>query len=180
MKTPSRRNPAAFTLIELMTVITIIVILASVVVGGMGFVRERQAKEKARVQIGLISKALEDYKHDNGTYPPTSDGDGTANSDEIFKALFFDGSSDTTKKIYIPELDPVNNKQGWTSGVASATTKITDPWDNEYRYRTAVDATGATNAQTQNPDFDLWSIGKDLKTNTDPKHKDCRDDIKNF
>jgi hypothetical protein len=29
-----------------------------------------------------------------------------------------------------------------------------------------------------NPEFDLWSMGKDGKTNVDPKHRDCRDDIR--
>ena len=51
MKTNPRHGRAAFTLIELMAVITIIVILAGLVVGGMGFVHEKQAKEKAKVQI---------------------------------------------------------------------------------------------------------------------------------
>ncbi|MGL5016658.1 MAG: type II secretion system protein, partial [Luteolibacter sp.] len=55
MKTTHRHGKAGFTLIELMAVITIIVILAGLVVGGLGFVTERQAKEKARVQIALLS-----------------------------------------------------------------------------------------------------------------------------
>ena len=81
----------------------------------------------------------------------------------------------------MPELDPANNKVGWTSGKASATTKILDPWNNEYRYRSAVDANGKANTSTQNPDFDLWSVGKDGKTNpSSPTDKSNRDDIKNF
>lgn len=197
MKNSSCRRPAAFSLIELLTVITIIVILASIVIGSMAFMRERQAKEKAKVQIGLICKALEDYKHDNGAYPP-GDGDGQNNSDELFQALYFEGydykgspanwvktvGSNTafpkSTKIYIPELDPENNKQGWTLGKPSENNKITDPWDNEYRYRNATSTDGNPNDLTQNPDFDLWSVGKDGKTNTDPKDKTCRDDQKNF
>ena len=187
MKTNPRHGRAAFTLIELMAVITIIVILAGLVVGGMGFVSERQAKEKAKVQLALLSKALEEYKLDFGTYPPTSNStDGAGYSDDLFKALYNDGASDSTKtkKIYLPELDPATSKQGWTTGTAGSGTKIIDPWGdptkNEYRYRTAVDKDGKANSYTQNPDFDLWSVGKDGKTNADPKHKDCRDDIKNF
>ena len=72
MKITQRNGMAAFTLIELMAVITIIVILAGLVVGGLGFVSERQAKEKAKVQIALLSKALEEYKLDMGTYPGTA------------------------------------------------------------------------------------------------------------
>jgi general secretion pathway protein G len=184
MKTNPRHGRAAFTLIELMAVITIIVILAGLVVGGMGFVNERQAKEKAKVQMALLSKALEEYKLDNGSYPATGNSaDGSGQSAILFKALYFDGASDATKvkKIYLPELDPVNSKQGWTSGTATAGTTITDPWGNPYRYRTAIGSTGTANSNTQNPDFDLWSCGKDGLTNpsstTDTKSKD---DIRNF
>ncbi len=38
----------------MMAVVTIIVILASLIVGGMGFVTEKQAKAKAQLQIGLL------------------------------------------------------------------------------------------------------------------------------
>lgn len=191
MKRPSRHLQAGFTLIELMAVITIIILLAGLVVGGMGFVSERQAKEKAKTQIALLSKALEEYKLDNGTYPPTTNKsgsfsgvNGTATSSIIFKALYFDGVQDSTKRIYLGELDPASSKQGWTSGTASAGTTIVDPWGNQYCYRTAVNAntTGSnTNADTMNPDFDLWSMGKDAASApaspTDPKN---RDDIRNF
>jgi len=186
MKINPRRGTAAFTLIELMAVITIIVILAGLVIGGMGFVTDRQAKEKAKVQIALLSKALEDYKLDNGIYPPTEDSEaGTDNSKVLYNALFYVGASDAAKekKIYIGELDSVSNKQGWTSGTSSATTKITDPWGYEYRYRTAVNSSGTANTSNQNPDFDLWSVSKDGKSDTSnpattqPKN---RDDIRNF
>jgi prepilin-type N-terminal cleavage/methylation domain-containing protein len=204
MKTNPRRFRAAFTLIELMAVITIIVILAGLVVGGMGFVNERQAKEKAKVQIALLTKALEEYKLDIGDYPLTADtSTGTGKSAELYVALFYEGydyakkgsPSPWTKKvggvdvpkatkIYLPELDPVNSKQGWTttSGTTPpASTTIVDPWGKEYAYRTAVRPGGASNSNTQNPDFDLWSYGKDGKTRTAQlTHQDNKDDITNF
>ena len=191
MKTPSRRHPAAFTLIELMAVITIIVILAGLVVGGMGYVNEKQARNKAQVQIQLLSKGLEEYKMDNGTYPPTSNSSsGTGYSDDLYKALFWDSDKDNKgvgqdddQKIYLSELDPANNKQGWISG-SGAGAKIFDPWGKEYRYRSATDAKGKVNDNTYNPDFDLWSAGKDGKTragkNDSPTHADNQDDIRNF
>ena len=180
----ARSGPAAFTLIELMAVITIIVILAGIVVGGMGFANERSAKSKAKVQIEMISKALEEYKLDNGTYPATANSaDGLGTSKLLFDALYFKGASDNTgaTKIYIGELNPLASKQGWTTAPASASTKIMDPWGGEYRYRTATSATGTANASTQNPDFDLWSAGKDGATlPASPSDKKNRDDIKNF
>jgi len=208
MKTNPRQGRAAFTLIELMAVITIIVILAGLVVGGMAFVSDRQNKEKARVQLALISKALEEYKLDIGIYPPTgnittaSSPKGTKNSDEaLYETLFYEGfeyakkdspdkwtksvdGKDVAKatKIYLPELDPTSSKQGWVDPVKGTdppeSVAVRDPWGNQYCYRSATSASGESNEATQNPDFDLWSMGKDGKTNSDPTHKDCRDDIK--
>lgn len=200
MKTPARQKHPAFTLIELMAVVTIIIILAGLVVGGLGFVNDRQATSKAKVQIALLSRAIEEYKLDMGTYPPTANLSVTGalsastsyNSNTLFKALYWDsdndnvGVPDADQRIYLPDLDPVTSKQGWTTGAASATTKILDPWGNEYIYRTASGIPNAStgiataNAATQNPDFDLWSAGKDGKTNSTLGHADNRDDIKNF
>jgi len=200
MKTTPRKASAGFTLIELMAVITIIVILAGLVVGGLGYVNEKSATSKAKVQIALLSKALEEYKLDNGTYPPTGNlatpttvsATTAGNSDVLFKALYWDSDNDnqgaavgattgdTDQKIYLSDLDPATSKQGWTTGTASATLKILDPWGNTYMYRTAKSSDGTANDKTQNPDFDLWSAGKNGKTNATPTHADCRDDIKNF
>lgn len=197
MKSNHRNGKAAFTLIELMAVITIIVILAALVISGMGFVTERQAKEKAKIQIQLISKALEDYKLDNGSYPASSNtADGTGQSSILFAALYMgytpDGNppantdASNPAKIYISDLDPVTNKQGWTSGTVKKDTKIMDPWGHEYRYRSAMGAAadgGAAkpNDSTINPDFDIWSAGKDGKSNpASASDKMNNDDIKNF
>ena len=180
MKINPRIHRPAFTLIELMAVIVIIVILAGMVVGGLGYVNEKQARSKAQVQIALISKALEEYKLDNGQYPPTTNrtgswttAAGTGTSAILFDFLYFDSDRDSQgppgdadQKIYLPDLDPLTSKQGWTTGTVSRVTKITDPWGNEYCYRTAMPATGTTaNTGTQNPDFDLWSMGKNGKSN---------------
>ena len=206
MKTIKRHGKPAFTLIELMAVITIIVILAGLVVGGMGYVSEKQATSKAKVQIQLLSKALEDYKLDMGTYPSTgnvataSSPNGTGTSAvSLYQALFYEGYDyakqgspaawPTTKatKIYLSDLDPTSTKQGWVDTVTGAnvappaSTTVKDPWGNQYCYRTAKTLAGAVNAATINPDFDLWSMGKDGKTLTGTlSDKSNKDDIKNF
>ena len=189
---PQRPGKAAFTLIELMVVITIIVILAGLVVGGMEYVNQRQATEKTKVQIALLSKGIEEYKLDMGSYPGTTDNTAIAGdvSEQLYQALFKDGydytnpntpPSNWTKatKIYTSDLDPRNNKQGWvtttTNAAPGANLKILDPWGNNYRYRKGSNA--------QNPDFDLWSVGKDGKTNTttpSTTQTDNKDDIRNF
>lgn len=198
MKITQRHGKAAFTLIELMAVITIIFVLAGMVISGMGFVKDRQAKEKARVQIALLSKALEDYKLDMGQYPPSeANSEGTDQTIHLYTSLFYEGyqanqnagggDKGAASKIYVPDFDPATSKQGWLkekpgpSSEPPARAKILDPWGNEYHYRTAKNASGGENGSTQNPDFDLWSAGKDGKTNTSsPKDAVNLDDIKNF
>ncbi len=182
MKINTRHHRPAFTLIELMAVIVIIVILAGLVVGGLGYVNEKQARGKAQVQIALLSKALEEYKLDMGQYPPTNDlvtivkNKGTDNSKLLYNSLFFEGydagvnppaaasTPPKATKIYVAELDPMSSKQGWvmtqTSGIPKKDLLISDPWGNQYCYRSARKADGGINNGTQNPDFDLWSMGK--------------------
>jgi prepilin-type N-terminal cleavage/methylation domain-containing protein len=186
----SRAGQAAFTLVELITVITIIAILAGLVVGGMDYALQRQKFDKAKVQVALLSRALEEYKIDMGTYPATSNvsgglatSAGSNTSSTIFNALYWTPNINN-QKIYLPELDPATSKQKWTTGTASASTTIIDPWGNQYCYRSATNTTGAKNTNTVNEaDFDLWSMGKDGKTNAsdasaavDPN----KDDIRNF
>jgi prepilin-type N-terminal cleavage/methylation domain-containing protein len=207
MKTHPRIGRPAFTLIELMAVITIIVILAGLVVGGLGYVNERQARSKAQVQIALLSKALEEYKLDMGQYPGDAINTGAAGTgitQQLYTALFYEGYDYSTKKpppdrwektvgsvtvpkstkIYLPDLDPRTSKQGWVNPATGATPPATlpapfiqDPWGKEYRYRKGTSA--------MNPDFDLWSTGKNGlsrtgNTPTDLKHADNNDDIRNF
>ena len=211
MKTTQRKGKAAFTLIELMAVITIIVILAALVVGGLGYVTEKQASSKAKVQISLLSKALEEYKMDTGSYPATANASGSNpakdNTGLLYQALFYEGydyskqatppatwtkrigTVDVPKatKIYLTDLDPRTSKQGWVDPVTTteppATATIKDPWGTQYRYRSAAAPAGTTNSDTINPDFDLWSSGKDGNTNPNGNSASDKkinaDDIKN-
>lgn len=177
---PIRRRSHGFTLIEMLTVITIIVILAGVTMLGYKHAKIARDRNKATVQVKLLANACEEFKADNGYYPGINDntvGDGKNMSKELYSDLYWDSDrdgsgpkSDPDQKIYISELDPDNNRQGWTDGKGQSV-RILDPWGNEYRYRKGSGA--------NNPDFDLWSAGPDGKTNPDnPKDRDNNDDIK--
>lgn len=166
----------------MLVTITIIVILAGLVVAGMDFVNEKKRRATATMQINLLATACEEFKLDHGYYPGRSDnspGNGKDMSNELFQDLYWDSNrdgsgplNDSTQRIYLADLDPENNKQGWTEGKAQAT-RIVDPWGNEYRYRKG--------SSSQSPDFDLWSVGKDGKSNPEnPKDKANRDDVRNF
>jgi prepilin-type N-terminal cleavage/methylation domain-containing protein len=65
-----RKSPAAaFTLLEMLTVLAIIVILSSIVLGVAGYVQKRSALARASGEISMLGAACESYKSDNGSYP---------------------------------------------------------------------------------------------------------------
>jgi len=66
----------AFSLVELLVVISIIIVLAGLILSTMGYVRKKGARARAETDIAAISAACESYKADNGIYPR----DPTANT----------------------------------------------------------------------------------------------------
>lgn len=68
------RNRDAFTLIEVLVVIVILAVLATMVAPSL-FQHVGTAKETtARAQMELLGAALDAYRLDNGTYPTTEQG----------------------------------------------------------------------------------------------------------
>src|SRR5213596_3391168 len=59
----------AFTLIELIVVITVIIILTGLVLSTVGYARKKGARARAETEIAAMSAACESYKADNGAYP---------------------------------------------------------------------------------------------------------------
>ena len=141
----------AFTLLEILTVIAIIAVLASLTFGGMSYYDQKMKYSRTEVLIASIERALEDYKSDNGAYPS-----GT-NTAAVYTALYGDGSN-----VYLSTLNP--NFLGKQKNVEAG--RIIDAWGNELGY---------TYPGSMNPpsDFDLWSEGGDAAANT-------ADDIKNW
>lgn len=73
---PQRRQPSefGFTLTELMVVIFIIGLLATVVIINVLPSQDRSMVTKAQADIATLESALEMYRLDNLTYPATSEG----------------------------------------------------------------------------------------------------------
>lgn len=63
-----------FTLVELMVVIVIIGLLATIVAVNVIPASDKASIEKAKADIATIEQALEMYRLDNLTYPSTTDG----------------------------------------------------------------------------------------------------------
>ena len=60
---------SGFTLVELLTVMAIIAILAGLILSISGYASKKAATSRAQSEIQAISTACESYKADNGTYP---------------------------------------------------------------------------------------------------------------
>ena len=69
-----RKLREAFTLIELMIVIVILGLLATVVVPRISNRPEQARRMKAKMDIRSIEMALELFKSDTGRFPTTSEG----------------------------------------------------------------------------------------------------------
>jgi general secretion pathway protein G len=69
-----KRREEGFTLVELMVVVVIIGLLATVVVLNVLPSQDRARIEKARADIGRIEQALEMFRLDMGRYPTTDEG----------------------------------------------------------------------------------------------------------
>ena len=65
----SFRCPGSFTLIELLTVMAIIAILAGLILSIAGYANKQSARARAQTEIQALSAGCESYKADNGTYP---------------------------------------------------------------------------------------------------------------
>lgn len=164
----------AFTLLELMTVMAIIAVLAGLVLKGAGYAQNKAARDRAAAEIAAISVALESYKADNGEYPisdptgaitgtppqtlgsrktngtaPNTDAPTTyvSSSTVLFKSI---SNPPTSMKIYF-ESKPDIRSTG--TAALSASTHFIDPFGNPYGY--AVPNSKGDN--TYNPTFDLWS-----------------------
>jgi type II secretory pathway pseudopilin PulG len=161
----SRIRIAAFTIVELLVVMAIILVLAALILGTSGYVQKKGARSRAEAEIAAMSAALESYKADNGIYVTTSDTDAldpattdinkyTAASLALYEALGGDPSATRqgTAKVYFTfkpaQLSPP------PPSVATVTF-IRDPFGNSYGYSTAKASGGAVG---YNPTFDLWSI----------------------
>ena len=69
-----RRRSSGFTLIELMVVMAILGLLATVVVVNILPSQDKAMREKARTDVALIEQALEMFRLDMARYPTTEEG----------------------------------------------------------------------------------------------------------
>src|SRR5260370_3980468 len=159
---------SAFTIIELLVVITIIIILGSLILSTVGYVQKKGARSRAEAEIAAMSAALESYKADNGIYPRNATATDTLDpatniswtnyasaSLYLYEQLSGDASANRQPaagaKTYFAfkpnQLSPTDQTQNVTA--------IRDPFGNSYAYSTAKPA-NPSGTLGNNPTFTLW------------------------
>lgn len=68
----------AFTIVELLVVLAVIVVLAGITFGTATGVQTARMKATARAEIMLISQSLEDFRSNHGDYPITAEPEDNA------------------------------------------------------------------------------------------------------
>ncbi|MDX9786026.1 MAG: type II secretion system major pseudopilin GspG [Desulfobacterales bacterium] len=144
---PHNSRSHGFTLIELMVVIVILGILATLIVPRL-MERPGQAKQvKAQIQIQSLETALKLFSLDNGFYPTTEQG---------LQALVEAPTTGT-----IPKKFPAG-------GYLEKGKVPLDPWGNEYIYLSpgmhdkfdiiSYGADGVPEGEGENKDINSWEI----------------------
>ena len=143
----NRSRLSAFTLIELLTVMAIIGILAAITFGAMTGVKSRAKISLARTELASLAQALEAYKKQYGDYPqtglssgtPTATASDTTVEGELFNALL---------GKYGPKMDKIQGKQFVEAGKftlqgidlptpgndITVNNAFVDPWGRLYLY----------------------------------------------
>jgi len=102
----SFRATCAFTIVEVLVVMTIILVLAGLVLATSSYVHNKGARSRAEAEIAAMSAALENYKADNGVYPLDTSVDArvtldaslyTAASLTLYKAISGDADNDASR-----------------------------------------------------------------------------------
>jgi len=171
----------AFTLIELIVVVGIIIVLTGLVLSTAGYARKKSARARAETEIAAISAACENYKADNATYirgpsaamtvgnttipmnatdvvdakrngNPNNPSFGNAS---LYLYVLLSGDSDGDPRTLPSSKSYFTFKPQMLSMDSNGfVTTIKDPFGNSYGYST-INQTDSTKGY--NPTFDLWS-----------------------
>jgi prepilin-type N-terminal cleavage/methylation domain-containing protein len=198
---PARRTSIkGFTLIELMTVMSIIIILAGLVVGISSYANRSAIESRTKAEIKAMETALEAYKADYGAYPPldqavidnqnagTMGGVTNVFPSAVSVPTGYNTPSNTNGWLNIHyvwrAISGTNTPRAYmsftakqlkaitNSGNAFVYTVILDPNGNPYGFN-PINPSG--NPQT----YDLWSAGVDGKSSY-PALTSTNDDLGNW
>ncbi len=165
-----------FSLIELLIVLAILVLLASLVAPRLLGSREKANIDAAATQISLFKSALEYYSLHNSGYPTTEQGlkalitrpssDSSVGGDDEFGGEEDFGADEDLADLDLDEEgdemdeDGGSSNSNWQGPYIKKEKLPKDPWGSAYRYEFP-----GQNNKIGEPD--IWSLGPDRKDNTE-------------
>ncbi len=160
----------AFTLIELVVVLGLILVLTGLVLSTVGYARKKGARARAETEIAAMSAALENYKADNAIYPASSDTNNLnaqtsfnpsayqAASLYLYNALFGATAGSRTPNTGARSYFVFKPNMLFPPDQSQTVQYIQDPFGNSYGYSTIDNPVANPNPTPGfNPTFDLWS-----------------------
>lgn len=165
------RNPKAFTLIELLTVIAIIGILAAIIIPVTGSVREQGRVTQCRSNLRQIVMSMELYaQNSRGFYPAIGNtSEGFSIHDKLMSGGFLDKNPKLficpSKEISIPLSDwplsyyGINRSLCPDGGTSSKIRRRQSDIENPSRVAIFVDAPSSAN---QKLSIANWGVGRDI------------------
>lgn len=193
---PMRSTRQGFTLVEVLIVISILAILASLTLTVVSKARKAADESAARTMVQTMADQLENYKLDEGRYPAaySKDKDPERNDfPRLFNALldkrkadgglggrsapYFNVEEKTISVFEMGEYVQASRDQRWSNKVDKY---ILDPYGQPYVYR--CNQGHRQRDWMKNPmTFDLYSIGPNGKDDTaNGIEGDENDDIGNW
>lgn len=157
-----RRSPrSAFTLLEMLLVMSVIVTLGALVINASSGAQQLAHRKKAEAEIRAMETAVEQYRHDNGQVPqansteqsPYDNPRASSASYNTASELLFEALVPVDGKAYLP--DRVNDPN-------STTERILDPWGKPYGYNSATNLA----ANPRYPGVSIWSTAGDTSGRT--------------
>jgi general secretion pathway protein G len=147
----------AFTLIEVLIVLAIVLLLAGLVGVSVFNRRDKADADVAKINLNVLRSALDAFRYDFRRYPTEEEG----------LAVLWDKSL----------LDPEADAALWSGYLREPLTA--DPWGSPFGYRLDDAAPALASAGTSSdssadipePTYDLWSNGPD-------KREDTADDVR--
>ncbi|MFP6872212.1 MAG: prepilin-type N-terminal cleavage/methylation domain-containing protein [Verrucomicrobiales bacterium] len=163
-----RAGSSAFTLLELLTVISILSILMAMTIAGISYAQNKAAEEKTRAGLVAIEGGLKQYHYKWGEYPRPIDnsGEGRDGAIALYQALSDDGDDKFEGGDGITS-DGREGKNKFTdlksNGIVAEEADkgwfVIDGFGNPYHYRVYDKA--QEDEFHNKGGFDLWSYGDD-------------------
>jgi type II secretory pathway pseudopilin PulG len=156
--------------VEVLVAMAIILALAGLILATSSYVSNKAARSRAEVEIAAMSAALENYKTDNGVYPPSDLLDARIAVDPttsvyqaasliLYESLSGDSDADRQPDPNITSYFVFKSNQ--LSPAPGNVLYLRDSFGNSYGYSTVGQAGGAAG---YNPTFDLWSTAGSTTT----------------